>query len=65
MIADNIICSVEDDDFAMSGYKVGDFSNAELEMIVNEMRESLCADTFYHAFHDAIQTVINERNTNA
>jgi hypothetical protein len=64
MIADNIICSVEDDDFAMSGYKVGDFSDAELEMIVNEMRESLCTDAFYHAFHDAIQFVINERNSN-
>jgi hypothetical protein len=64
MIANNIIVSVEDDDFAMSGYKVGDFSDAELEMIVNEMRDSLCTDAFYHAFHDAIKTVINEKNTN-
>ena len=64
MIADNIICSVEDSDFHMAGYKVRDFSDTELEMIVDEMRESLCTDAFYHAFHDAIQTVINKRNSN-
>lgn len=62
MIADNIICSVEDDDFHMAGYKVGDFSDAELETIVNEMRDTLCTDAFYHAFHDAIQVVLRERN---
>ena len=62
MIADNIICSVEDDDFHMAGYKVGDFSDAELETIVNEMRDTLCTDAFYHAFHDAIKVVLQERN---
>ena len=66
MIADNIICSLEDDDFHMAGHKVGDFSDTELEMIVNEMRETLGTDAFafYHAFHEAIQAVINERNAN-
>jgi hypothetical protein len=62
MIADNIICSVEDSDFHMAGYKVRDFSDTELEMIVDEMRKNLCTDA---VFHDAIQTVINKRNANA
>lgn len=64
MITDNIICSVEDDDFVMAGHKVDDFSNDELERIVDEMRESLCTDAFYHAFHDAIQVVLSEREKN-
>jgi hypothetical protein len=58
MIADNIICSVEDDDFVMAGYKVDDFSDEQLERIVDEMRESLSTDAFRHAFHDAIRTVL-------
>jgi hypothetical protein len=64
MITDNIICSVEDDDFVMAGHKVDDFSNDELERIVDEMRESLCTDAFYHAFHDAIKVVLSEREKN-
>ena len=65
MIADNIICSVEDDDFHMAGYKVSDFSDVELEIIVNEMRDTLCTDAFYHALHDAIKVVLQERNNSA
>ena len=61
MIADNVIATLEDDDFITHGPDVSDFTTEELERIVEEMRNYICVDVFAEAFTQALDAVGKSR----
>lgn len=61
MIEDNVICTLENDDFINHGHDVSDFTTEELERIVEEMRDYICVDVFAEAFTQAVDTVLAAR----